>query len=156
MSIVTYPILSYWAWHPDGFLENLGFLDFAGSGVVHVTGGLCAFVGAAVIGPRANRFRVTQDGVVTVRNFGKHSSSLTVTGVWILFFGWTGFNASRLNDGLVSDFYVSSLAASNTVIAFGAGLVVRLVSCAPSLFETTAAVSHSRRPCLFSFDCWYV
>eukprot|EP00750_Incisomonas_marina_P021612 INCI4588.1.p1 GENE.INCI4588.1~~INCI4588.1.p1 ORF type:complete len:377 (-),score=42.13 INCI4588.1:49-1179(-) len=123
MSIVTYPILSYWAWHPDGFLENLGFLDFAGSGVVHVTGGLCAFVGAAVIGPRANRFRVTQDGVVTVRNFGKHSSSLTVTGVWILFFGWTGFNASRLNDGLVSDFYVSSLAASNTVIAFGAGLV---------------------------------
>ena len=129
MTVVIYPVLSYWVWDPDGFLNTLGFLDFAGAGVVHATGGTCALIGAAVIGPRTNRFRVTPDGQVTVRNFGKHSSSLSVTGVWILVFGWTSFNAARLDGNSVENFHVSARAAVNTVLAIGAGTCTGIVIC---------------------------
>ena len=87
MVVLIYAPVSWSAWNENGFLFQLGFLDFAGSGVVHVTGGVAALVGAVVIGPRANRFQVDADGIVTIRNFGKHSSLLSVTGVWILVFG---------------------------------------------------------------------
>lgn len=126
MSVVIYPALSLWAWDSSGFLYQLGYLDFAGSGVVHVTGGICALVGSAMIGPRSNRFRVNTDGIVTVREFGKHSSSLAVTGVWILLFAWLSFNSASVGENTLEGFVVSSRGAANTLTAFGTGAMVGL------------------------------
>lgn len=52
----VYPVVSHWAWSPEGWLQTVGYVDFAGSGVVHLLGGVCALVGAAVLGPRQGRF----------------------------------------------------------------------------------------------------
>ena len=93
---VIYPVVAHWVWsstgwvsimNPDAFLG--GMIDFAGSGVVHMTGGFAAIVGAKVIGPRAGRFDASGHAVM----MPGHSSVLQVLGTFILWLGWFGFNA---------------------------------------------------------------
>ena len=69
-----------------GWLENMGFIGFAGSSVVHVCGGACALAGIIVIGPRHGRF--AKDG--TPRLIAGHNIALAALGVFILWFGWFG------------------------------------------------------------------
>jgi len=97
-SLITgfvYPIVAHWVWSSTGWLSwtnpdsRLKLLDFAGSGVVHMTGGLAALVGAKVIGPRTGRF----DGSGHAVPMPGHSSVLQVLGTFILWLGWYGFNA---------------------------------------------------------------
>jgi len=83
-----YPIAGHWVWG-GGWLAALNFHDFAGSTVVHGVGGVSALVGAWVLGPRFGRFN--KDGSPNV--IGGHSMPLVTIGVFILWFGWFGFNA---------------------------------------------------------------
>ncbi len=103
ISAIIYPIFGHWAWgslfHSDqqGWLESLGFIDFAGSSVVHSVGGWVALAGVIVIGPRLGRF--DEDG--TAHRIQPHNMTLAFLGLFILFFGWFGFNGGST---LVVDF----------------------------------------------------
>ncbi|XP_074338151.1 ammonium transporter 1 member 1-like [Apium graveolens] len=98
----VYPIVSHWFWSPDGWAspfktDNLlfdsGVIDFAGSGVVHMVGGIAGLYGALIEGPRIGRF--DQSGrAIALRG---HSASLVVLGTFLLWFGWYGFNPGSFN-----------------------------------------------------------
>ena len=103
--------MAHWAWNDKGFLKKFGtnvdninykFVDYAGSGVVHVTGGICALIGCIFIGPRIGRF--TEDGKVIP--MPGHSVPLASLGGFILLFGFLAFNAGGQvsNDILLSVF----------------------------------------------------
>ncbi len=87
VSLVIYPVVGHWIWG-GGWLASLGMWDFAGSTVVHSTGGWLAFAGAAVLGPRLGKYRA--DG--KPNPILGHNIPLTTLGVFILWFGWFGFN----------------------------------------------------------------
>ncbi len=85
---LIYPIVTHWVWG-GGWLASIGFFDFAGSGVVHMLGGVAALAGVIVVGPRLGRF--DEDG--NPRPIPGHSVTMGALGVFILWFGWYGFNA---------------------------------------------------------------
>ena len=87
ISAVIYPISGHWIWG-GGWLAELGFHDFAGSTAVHMVGGVAAFVGAAILGPRIGKY--TKDG--KARAIPGHSLTLGALGCFILWFCWFGFN----------------------------------------------------------------
>jgi ammonium transporter, Amt family len=87
ISAFIYPIVGHWAWG-GGWLAKLGFADFAGSTVVHLVGGAAAFIGTILLGPRSDKFK--PDG--TPKAIAGHSIPLASLGVFILWFGWFGFN----------------------------------------------------------------
>ncbi|MDD3108244.1 MAG: ammonium transporter [Alistipes sp.] len=86
IAMVVYPVSGHWTWG-GGWLSELGFHDFAGSTVVHSVGGWIALVGAAMVGPRLGKYR---NGKVYA--IPGHSLSLAMIGVFLLWFGWFGFN----------------------------------------------------------------
>ncbi|PRQ36845.1 putative ammonium transporter, ammonium/urea transporter [Rosa chinensis] len=103
----VYPIVSHWIWSADGWAsafntENLlfdsGVIDFAGSGVVHLVGGIAGFWGAFIEGPRIGRFDHSGRSVA----LRGHSATLVVLGTFLLWFGWYGFNPGSFNKILVS------------------------------------------------------
>lgn len=89
ISAIVYPIEAHWVWG-GGWLANLGFVDFAGSAAIHMCGGMCALIGAAMVGPRIGKFG--KDG--KPRAILGHSMTLGALGVFILWFGWYGFNGA--------------------------------------------------------------
>ncbi|MGB2247644.1 MAG: ammonium transporter [Alcanivorax sediminis] len=130
---VIYPLYGSWAWNSNGWLAQLGFIDFAGSTVVHSIGGWCALAGIMVVGPRLGRF----DKQGKPRAIPGHNLSYVALGGFILWFGWFGFNGG------------STLAASvdiakvnlNTQLAAAAGAVgstlLRLSTRRPVLLTET-------------------
>ncbi len=88
MTTIIYPIAGHWAWG-GGWLGQLGFLDFAGSGVIHALGGFSALAAAMFIGPRKGKF--TPEGVATIAL--PSNLPLASVGAFLLWFGWFGFNA---------------------------------------------------------------
>jgi ammonium transporter, Amt family len=123
MGSIIYPVYANWVWG-GGWLAQLGVLhglghghvDFAGSSVVHITGGVAALIGARMLGPRLGKF--APDG--TPRAIPGHNIAMAVTGTFILAFGWFGFNAGSTlsgNDGRIA------VIAANTMLASGAGAV---------------------------------
>ncbi|WCJ24156.1 ammonium transporter 1 1 [Euphorbia peplus] len=103
----VYPVVSHWFWSTDGWasafnsgdlLFNSGVIDFAGSGVVHMVGGIAGFWGAFIEGPRIGRFDHS-GRAVALRG---HSASLVVLGTFLLWFGWYGFNPGSFNKILVT------------------------------------------------------
>ncbi|MCF8130962.1 MAG: ammonium transporter [Deltaproteobacteria bacterium] len=112
---VIYPIFGSWAWggllNGGGWLEKLGFIDFAGSTVVHSVGGWAALAGAIVLGPRIGKF--TKDG--KVRPILGHNLPLAALGVFILWLGWFGFNpgsTTAANKDIAMIFVNTNLAAA--------------------------------------------
>ena len=101
---LIYPIYGHWAWSDYGWLVEMGFSDYAGSGVVHMIGGFLALAGAMVVGPRKG----WEQGIV-IRG---HNVPYVVIGTFILFFGWFGFNINSSTLGLN---------AVNTLLAGAAG-----------------------------------
>jgi Amt family ammonium transporter len=87
ITLVIYPISGHWAWG-GGWLGGLGFMDFAGSTVVHSVGGWAALVGAAILGPRTGKY--TAEGKPNA--IPGHNLPLGVAGVFVLWIGWFGFN----------------------------------------------------------------
>lgn len=114
---LIYPVFGSWAWgglfNGSGWLEELGFIDFAGSTVVHSVGGWAALAGALVVGPRAGKY----DRFGLPKNIPGHSLPLAALGVFILWFGWFGFNAGSTTEGSAD----IALIAMNTLLAAGAG-----------------------------------
>ncbi len=91
VSSIIYPIFGHWAWSDNGWLKELGFIDFAGSTVVHSIGAWIGLAGAIVLGPRLGKFRKNK----TIY-FAPSNHNFIVFGVFILFFAWFGFNAGSL------------------------------------------------------------
>lgn len=93
-SALVYPIEAHWVWG-GGWLAQLGFHDFAGSCCIHMVGGISAIIGAKILGPRIGKFVKDEKGkVVKVNAFPGHSIPLGALGVFILWFGWYGFNGA--------------------------------------------------------------
>ncbi len=94
ISAVIYPIEAHWTWG-GGWLIQLGFHDFAGSACIHMVGGICAMIGAAMVGPRIGKFSRDKNGKVTeVHAFPGHNIPIGALGVFILWLGWYGFNGA--------------------------------------------------------------
>ena len=124
-----YPIFGSWVWgslfNGSGWLENLGFMDFAGSTVVHSIGGWLGLAGAIVLGPRIGKFG--PDG--KARAIPGHNIALAALGVFILWFGWFGFNpgSTTFGDGDIGRIAVTtnlSAAAGAIAALFTAWLVL--------------------------------
>jgi Amt family ammonium transporter len=122
LSGIIYPIVMGWQWG-GGWLAELGFSDFAGSTLVHSTGGAAALAGAMIIGPRLGRF--TKSGApAPLKPFAASSIPLVTIGVFILWLGWFGFNGgSQLAMGTADDAIAVSTIFINTFLA-GAGGVL--------------------------------
>ena len=95
ISLVVYPIESGWVWNSQGWLAQLGCIDFAGSIVIHMVGGISALVGAIILGPRIGKYG--KNGKVNA--IPGHSITLGALGVFILWFAWYGFNGAAAEDG---------------------------------------------------------
>jgi Amt family ammonium transporter len=123
ISAFIYPVFGSWAWgglfHGKGWLEKLGFIDFAGSTVVHSIGGWAALAGAVVLGPRLGKFGA--DG--KPRAIPGHNIPLATLGVFILWFGWFGFNAGSTTAANTN----TALIAVNTTLAAAAGTLGALI-----------------------------
>lgn len=88
---VVYPIQTHWCWGPSGWLTDNGFYDFAGSGVVHLAGGVCALVATYIIKPRIGKFKDDEEC-----NLANHSIPLMAIGFFVLVFGFLAFNGGSL------------------------------------------------------------
>jgi Amt family ammonium transporter len=98
ISAIIYPIEAHWTWG-GGFLSQWGFHDYAGSNCIHMVGGICAFIGAAILGPRIGKFDRDESGKVTkVNAFPGHNLVIAALGVFILWLGWYGFNGAAATD----------------------------------------------------------
>ena len=95
ISLVIYPIEAGWMWNSQGWLAQLGAIDFAGSIVIHMVGGVTALIGAMILGPRIGKYG--KDGKVNA--IPGHSITLGALGVFILWFAWYGFNGAAAEDG---------------------------------------------------------
>ena len=100
ISAVVYPIEAGWIWNPNGWLANLGFHDFAGSCAIHTVGGITAFIGAIMVGPRIGKYvEDKKTGKKVAKAIPGHSLTLGELGVFILWFGWYGFNGAAAKSG---------------------------------------------------------
>ncbi|MBE5847355.1 MAG: ammonium transporter [Lachnospiraceae bacterium] len=98
ISAIIYPIEAHWTWG-GGFLTDLAFHDYAGSTCIHMVGGICAFIGAKMLGARIGKFERDKDGKVTkVNAFPGHNLVIAALGVFILWLGWYGFNGAAATD----------------------------------------------------------
>jgi len=122
ISAIIYPISGHWAWgslfHGDGWLGKMGFIDFAGSTVVHSVGGWCALAGAIVLGPRIGKYAA--DG--SPRAIPGHNITIAALGVFILWFGWFGFNPGSTT---VADMSIGRIALT-TNMAAAAGAITAM------------------------------
>ena len=127
LTAIIYPIIGSWHWG-GGWLAERGFQDFAGSTMVHSTGGWAALAGALVVGPRWGKFR--KDG--TVKPTPPSNVPVVTLGVFILWLGWFGFNGgSQLAlDGAVNAVAMSNILV-NTNLAAAAGVVTALLVSRP-------------------------
>ena len=114
ISALIYPIEAHWIWG-GGWLAQLGFHDFAGSCAIHMVGGIAAFVGAKMVGPRIGKFERDENGkVIKVNAFPGHNLVIGALGVFILWLGWYGFNGAACTsvDQLASVFVTTTIAPS--------------------------------------------
>jgi len=142
LTAFVYPVVAHAIWNTDGFLTALtaegddpanrlggvGMIDFAGSGVVHMTGGCTALVAAIVLGPRVGRF-YDADGreLPEPFNFPPHSVALQVLGTFILWFGWYGFNpGSTLAISPAGYGDIAALCAVTTTLSAATGSITAM------------------------------
>jgi len=125
ISLLIYPIFGSWAWggllDGGGWLEGLGFLDFAGSTVVHSVGGWLALAGAIMLGPRIGKYG--PDG--KPKAIMGHNIPLAALGVFILWFAWFGFNSGSTTTG---DSSIGYIAVTTNLSAAAAAIVAMIVS----------------------------
>nr|WP_294894177.1 ammonium transporter [uncultured Pedobacter sp.] len=113
-----YPIIGHWAWGPDGWLIAKGFLDFAGSTVVHTIGGIASLAGALVLGPRLGRVFKRDGGGMPA----PHNITLAAIGGFLLWFGWYGFNPGSTLSAMDGQ-GIGRVAANTTLAACAGGIV---------------------------------
>ena len=112
ISAVIYPIEAHWTWG-GGWLAQMGFHDFAGSNCIHMVGGICALIGAAMLGPRIGKYEKDENGKITkVNAFPGHNIPIAALGVFILWLGWYGFNgAAATTVGQLGSIFVTTTIA---------------------------------------------
>lgn len=128
-TVVIYPVIGHWAWGSfggaygiggeKGWLEAMGFTDYAGSSVVHACGGACSLAGILAVGPRHGRF--APDG--TPRLIAGHNIPLVTLGVLLLWFGWFGFNAGS---SLSGSSVIGRLVVNTTISPSAAGVAAMI------------------------------
>jgi len=131
MTTFIYPVVVYWTWSGSGWLyggedaiTDIGYYDFAGSGIVHMTGGVGALVGAIILGPRTGRFTAENAD----EEFAPHNVPFCVLGTFILWFGWYGFNCgSTLGLSSTATGQLAAHVAMNTTIAAATGGITVLL-----------------------------
>ena len=118
ISAFIYPIEAHWIWG-GGWLAELGFHDFAGSCAIHMVGGIAALIGAKILGPRIGKFTKKKDGKIKVNAIPGHSLTLGALGVFILWFGWYGFNGAACTtvEGLGSVFLTTTIAPAIATVS---------------------------------------
>ena len=121
ISALIYPIVGHWIWG-GGWLSNMGFADFAGSTVVHTVGGCAALIGTSILKPREGKYSI--DGKPRV--LAGHSIPLASLGVFILWFGWFGFNAGSTLS--VGDGSLIGRVAINTNLAAALGGIAAMAT----------------------------
>ena len=132
LTAIVYPIVGAWTWG-GGWLSEMGFQDFAGSTIVHSTGGWAALAGAIVVGPRWGRFR--KDG--SAKPTPPSNIPAVTLGVFILWLGWFGFNGgSVLALSGVADAVAMSNVLVNTNLAAAAGVITAIIVSRPILGRT--------------------
>lgn len=107
ISLVVYPVEAHWVWGATPWLTDMGFTDFAGSACIHMVGGITAFIGAAMLGPRIGKY----DKNGKARPILGHNILIGALGVFILWFGWYGFNGAAATDTM----QLSQIFATTTV-----------------------------------------
>ena len=123
LSAVIYPVQASWVWG-GGWLNELGFVDFAGSTLVHSVGGWCALTGAIILGARKGKY--TADG--KINPIPGANMPLATLGTFVLWFGWFGFNGgSQLALGSAADATAMSIVYVNTNIGAAGGVVAAMV-----------------------------
>ena len=133
ITALVYPISGFWKWG-GGWLDQLGFYDFAGSIVVHAVGGFAALAGAMVIGPRIGRFGKDPEAP----HLAGHSLATASLGVFILWVGWFGFNpGSQLAFSGAANIAATMLIAANTTLAAAAGGIAAMI--------TSSLLAHSHK-----------
>ncbi len=120
ISALVYPIVGHWIWG-GGWLAEMNFADFAGSTVVHLVGGSIAFIGAYILGPRRGKYN--KDGSSNI--LAGHNIPIAALGVFILWFGWFGFNAGSTLS--VGDGNLIARVALNTNLAAAAGGISSMI-----------------------------
>lgn len=115
ISGIIYPIEAHWTWG-GGFLADWGFHDYAGSNCIHMVGGICALIGAWMLGPRIGKFVRDKSGKVTkVNAFPGHNLVIGALGVFILWLGWYGFNGAAATDlGTLGSIFLTTTVAPAT------------------------------------------
>ncbi|NEO44426.1 MAG: ammonium transporter [Moorea sp. SIO4A3] len=142
---LSYPITGHWVWAPNGWLKQLGFLDFAGSTVVHAVGGMAALVGAWLLGPRkylrkeddkmVSRYK--DDGIrVAIR---PHNLSMATLGCFILWLGWFGFNGGSLLEADPEQ--ISHILLTTNIAAATAGLTAAFTTSRLERFKNKPELS---------------
>jgi Amt family ammonium transporter len=121
ISLFIYPIVGHWIWG-GGWLSNLGMVDFAGSTVVHSVGGWAALVGAAILGPRIGKF--TKEGKPNA--IPGHNITMGALGVFILWFGWFGFNPGSTVSGM--DASIGHIAVTTNLAAAAGGVATMFLT----------------------------
>jgi ammonium transporter, Amt family len=126
ISALIYPIVGHWIWG-DGWLASLGFVDFAGSTVVHSVGGWAALAGAIILGPRTGKYlKLNGMKKVKVKAIPGHNIPLAALGVFILWFGWFGFNPGSTTAG--TDLSIAFIAVNTSIAAATGSILAMFVS----------------------------
>ena len=119
---LIYPIVTHWVWSGQGWLTDIGFVDFAGSGVVHMVGGFAALAGIQVVGPRIGKF----DSNGKPLPIPGSSMVAAALGVFILWFGWYGFNVGSALAAVDVD--LAAIAVTTTLSASAASVAAMYTS----------------------------
>jgi len=150
LTAFVYPIIAHAVWSGTGFLTpvrvnplfGVGMVDFAGSGVVHVTGGFTALIASKILGPRKGRFDEGK-GVGMARRIEGNSSSLQALGCLILWFGWYGFNCGSVHQASNATLArIASLSAVTTTLGASAGAISSLTVSAILARRQTGEISY--------------
>jgi len=153
-----YPVVVHAIWSRRGFLSpsaedplfDIGMLDFAGSGVVHVTGGIASLLASIILGPRKGRFFDERTGMPLdePKEILGHSASLQVLGTFILWFSWYGFNPGSVQTLRGGGASVASLAAVTTTLSAAAGGVTSLATDTILAERRTGEATFNLQACL--------
>lgn len=160
LTAFVYPAVVHAIWNENGFLTamtpddveplfGIGMIDFAGSGVVHMTGGATALVAAIILGPRLGRFYdEAGEPLETPAEFPPHSVALQVLGTFILWFGWYGFNpgstlaiAGYGNIAGLCAVTTTMAAASGSVSALMTDTILGIITCGEAEYDITMAMN---------------
>ena len=112
--LLFYPIVGHWAWGPGGWLASMGFIDFAGSTVVHSVGGWATLAGILVVGPRISKYGIAK------KEYKSHNIPFIALGTFVLWFGWFGFNGGSTLSAMDGDLISKIIVNSNLSASAGA------------------------------------